>query len=160
MESTDLVIGEKIPTFDNIIGNLFLGDIEAAKSDNIEKMDIVIDISNLEYEEKPNVTYYHYNIDDNRDANISQFFDEFVNIINKNKTKKILVHCANSVSRSVTLVLYYLMTTGTNLRESFNYLKSRRTQYTKPNIGFIKQLLEAEKKLYETTSMKQIDFYK
>ena len=160
MESTDLVIGKKIPTFDNIIDNLYLGDIEAAISDNIEKMDIIVDISNLKYEQKYGITYYHYHIDDNRDVDITQFFDDFVNIINNNKSKKILVHCANSVSRSVTLVLYYLMATGKNLKDSFNYLKSRRNQYTKPNIGFIKQLLKAEKKLYKTTSMRQIDFYK
>jgi hypothetical protein len=30
-------------------------------------------------------------------------------VVNENKSKKILVHCTNSVSRSIATVLYYLM---------------------------------------------------
>lgn len=65
----------------------------------------------------------------------------------------------NSVSRSVSLVLNYLMK-EMNLKDSFLYLKSKRKQYTKPNLGFIKQLMEKEKELYNMNSMKVNDFYK
>jgi protein-tyrosine phosphatase len=37
------------------------------------------------------------------------FFEKLDNIINSNKDRNILIHCTNSVSRSVTLVLYYLL---------------------------------------------------
>ncbi len=65
----------------------------------------------------------------------------------------------NSVSRSVSLVLNYLMK-EMNLKDSFLYLKLKRKQYTKPNLGFIKQLMEKEKELYNMNSMKVNDFYK
>ena len=79
--------------------------------------------------------------------NIMQYFDKINTIIDENKHKKILVHCQNSVSRSVTIIIAYLMHTGKSLKDAINYVKSKRSQYTKPNIGFFKQLIAYEKQI-------------
>ena len=155
----ELVVGDKIPTFDHIIDHIYLGDIESVNSKNIiisNKIKIVINISNTRYEKLPGITYYNYDIDDYRSENITQFFSSFLSIASSTNSN-ILIHCQNSVSRSVTLTLVYLMQ-QMNLRESLKYLKSRRTQYTKPNIGFIKQLIEYEKKIYDENSITTSEF--
>ena len=158
----EIVPIEKNFTFDNIIDNLYLGDIESATSSNLikSKIEIVVNISNTHYNELNNVQYYHYDIDDESDVDISKYFDEFINIVNNNKEKNILVHCQNSVSRSVTLVLAYLISRGNTLVEAFEYLKSKRTQYTCPNRGFLKQLSEYEMNIYGSISINPIAMFK
>jgi protein-tyrosine phosphatase len=138
----EIVPLEKLSTFDHIVGNLYLGDVESATSHNITdyNIEIVVNVSNTRYELFDGVEYHHYDIDDESSENISEYFDRFVKLIDDNPTKHILVHCQNSVSRSVTLVLAYLIKDGKTLVEAFEYLKSKRTQYTCPNRGFIKQL--------------------
>ncbi len=154
-----IVVGEKIPTFNHIINNVYLGDISAATNNEIiSNMNIIINISNSSYEENPNIIYHHINIDDSRNENIVQFADKVIDIIHSNPDKKILIHCMNSVSRSVSLVLLYLMSLNYTLKDAFEFLKSKRTQYTKPNIGFIKQLILYEEKKYNNSSMKITDF--
>lgn len=160
-DSMSLVVKEKIPTFDFIINNIYLGDKEAAESQSLlslSNIQVIVNISNSRYSEFDGINYIHYDIDDDKNANITQFFEKLDNIISSNKEKNILIHCMNSVSRSVTLVLYYLLH-DMNLNEAFNFLKSKRAQYTKPNSGFIKQLLECEKNKYGSNSMKLSDFY-
>lgn len=157
-----LIVKEKIPTFDFIKDNIYLGDVEAAESYDLlekENIQIIINISNSRYKEYEKIKYHHFDINDDKNENILQFFDIVNNIIEQNKDKNILIHCMNSVSRSVSLVLNYLMK-EMNLKDSFLYLKSKRKQYTKPNLGFIKQLMEKEKELYNMNSMKVNDFYK
>lgn len=155
-----LVAVKKNPTFNHIIDNLYLGDINAVDESitSKENIKIIVNISNSRYTELNGVDYYHIDIDDDRNVNISDKFSWFVNLIKTNPTKNILVHCMCGVSRSVTLVLAYLMNTNKDLKTSFEFLKSRRTQYTKPNRGFAKQLLEYEKSIYGTNSIKLNDF--
>ena len=156
-----LIIREKIPTFNYIIDNIYLGDKEAVELQTLllqNKIEIVINISNSRYTEFEGITYFHFDIDDNKIEIISQFFKKIDIIIDSNKNKNILIHCMNSVSRSVTLVLYYLLN-NMNLHDSLCYLKSKRTQYTKPNNGFIKQLLEIEKNKYGSNSVNIRNFY-
>lgn len=157
-----LVIRDKIPTFDYIIDNLYLGDREAAESLrllNEHKIEVIVNISNSRYVEYGHITYFHFDINDNKNENIFQYFEKLDEIITNNKDKNILIHCMNSVSRSVSLVLYYLLQ-HMDLNNAFNFLKSKRTQYTKPNSGFVKQLLTAEEIKYGLNSIKMIDFYK
>ncbi len=149
----ELVIGEKIPTFDHIIDHIYLGDLDSAISELVEinKIKTIINISNTRYTENPDIEYYYYDIDDCRDEDITKFFSSFISITSSTKSN-ILVHCANSVSRSVTLVLIYLLQ-KMNLKDALVYLKSKRTQYTNPNVGFVKQLIKYENKLYGSNSI-------
>ncbi len=156
----ELVIGNKIPIFDHIIDHIYLGDIESVQSNFILENNIehIINISNSRYDINPNITYYNYDIEDYRNENISAYFSSFLSIC-ASTDSNILVHCANSVSRSVTLVLVYLME-SMNLSDSIDYLKSKRTQYTKPNSGFMKQLMGYEFKKYGSNSITYSEFIK
>jgi len=154
----ELVAGEKISVFNHIIDNLFLGDIESVKSHYIEKYRIqsIINISNSRYDPIPNIIYYHYDIEDKSFEDISQFFNSFRNIVDLSN-HNILVHCQNSVSRSVSLVLSYLIH-KMSLRESVLYVKSKRDQYTKPNLGFMKQLIKYEYEIKNNNSLTLREF--
>ena len=73
-----------------------------------------------------------------------------------NRKRNVLVHCQNAVSRSVTIVLAYLISTGLTLE----IVKRDRKTYTRPNIGFAKQLLSFEKTLYQKNSLSLSDLIK
>jgi len=68
--------------------------------------------------------------------------------------ENILVHCMCGVSRSVTIILSYLIYTGKSLKDSLMFVKElRKNQYTQPNIGFFKQLLTFEKNKFDVNSI-------
>ncbi len=156
-----LVEREKIPTFDFIVENIYLGDVEAALSEELlrkNEIDFVINLSNTRYQEYENIEYFHIDIEDESDVEISTYFNIVNEKIKEHPNTKILIHCMNSVSRSVTVVLQYLLQ-KMNLKEAYEFLKSKRKQYTRPNRGFIRQLLDREKSIYGCNSMKLKDFF-
>jgi protein-tyrosine phosphatase len=154
-----IIACNKVPVFDHIMKNVYLGDIVAATDVACLKgIDVIVNVSNTRYDQQESIEYHHFDIADDRCNNISQYFNVFVDIINRAKDKNILVHCMNGVSRSVSLVLYYLMTNGMTLSEALMYVKSKRKQYVRPNVGFFKQLLSAEKQMFGTNSIKLAEF--
>ena len=59
-----------------------------------------------------------------------------------------LVHCMAGVSRSASICIAYLMRfCDMSLREAFYFLRDKRC-VVRPNVGFWRQLIEYEKKLY------------
>lgn len=69
----------------------------------------------------------------------------------RTKTNKVLVHCSAGISRSPTLVLAYMIKKKKiKLDEAFQTMRQLRT-IVDPNISFILQLREWEKKCLETT---------
>ena len=78
----------------------------------------------------------------------SNFIEE-----NINNNKPVYVHCAFGISRSTSCILHYLMTKkNMNLKDSFNFVRSKR-QVASPTIGFFKDLVEYDKKLFGKNSM-------
>ena len=150
-----LVIGNKIVSFDHVIDNLYIGDIESAYS---AEVDIIINASNEKYS-TPKKSFY-VDIEDEPDVCISEFFCLVIkDNIDRNPDKKILVHCQCGVSRSATLVLSYLMTRSMNLSQSVTFLKSKRAfQYTRPNRGFFRQLIAYELTLLNSNSVTESDY--
>ncbi|KAE9587371.1 hypothetical protein Lal_00004400 [Lupinus albus] len=99
--------------------------------------------------------YKNFYVCDNEDSNISDIFEEACDFIDRVEQtgQKILVHCFEGRSRSVTLVLAYLMLKKKfTLLEAWNALKRvhRRAQ---PNDGFAKVLQELDHKLHGKVSM-------
>ncbi|XP_028765235.1 dual specificity protein phosphatase PHS1 [Neltuma alba] len=99
--------------------------------------------------------YKNFYVCDDIDSNISSIFEEACDFIDhvEQKGQRILVHCFEGKSRSVTLVLAYLMLRKKfTLLEAWNILKRvhRRAQ---PNDGFAKILQELDKKLHGRVSM-------
>lgn len=112
-------------------------------------IDHIINLSNEnEYYKWDNITYTDIQIEDSKSVNILTPIDQCMSIIDtyRKQRKNILVHCVSGVSRSVSIVLSYLIYQGLTLKDAFSYVKQLRTkQYTLPNIGFFKQLMTYEK---------------
>ena len=159
---------EEKPVFDQIIGNLYLGNLAAASKiwDFTEGIHVVVDASSTSYKELPGKEYVHIDIEDNRASDISIYFDRVSDIISGccEGQRYVLVHCREGVSRSVTLILAHLMKrghaegTGMLLREAIEFLKGRRTHLVHPNIGFFRQLLKYEEKLFGKCSLSVTDY--
>lgn len=71
----------------------------------------------------------------------------------KQKNGVCLVHCSHGMSRSVAFVLVYLMARqGMSLREALGFTRTRRP-VASPNTGFMRLLVEEEKKTKESVSI-------
>ncbi|KAI5404757.1 Very-long-chain (3R)-3-hydroxyacyl-CoA dehydratase, variant 2 [Lathyrus oleraceus] len=100
-------------------------------------------------------TYKNLFVCDTENSNISILFEEACDFIEdvERAGQRILVHCFEGKSRSVTVVLAYLMLRKNfTLLEAWNVVKKvhRRAQ---PNDGFGKILQELDQKLHEKVSM-------
>jgi len=96
-----------------IENKLYLGDIYDANNDQFLKnraitavicvaQDGIVCLPNL-----PSIKIYNFNIQDNISYNISAYFDEIGEIIDKENI--VLVNCICGISRSATIVTAYLM---------------------------------------------------
>jgi protein-tyrosine phosphatase len=93
--------------------------------------------------------YLHFPIDDKPDTQIEQFFDPCFLFIDeaKREQKRCLVHCAMGISRSATIVLYYVMRSQRlPLKHAYDVVSAMRP-YINPNVGFLRQLQNAEEAL-------------
>jgi hypothetical protein len=89
-----------------------------------------------------NFQYLHLMLDDVPDENITRIFKVSAQFIGQalDNGGVVLVHCWAGVSRSVTVVIYYLVTTlGISVKEALEGIRKRRP-IANPNRGFIQQL--------------------
>ena len=96
------------------------------------------------------IIYYKLMIDDDSQFPIAKFFACTSNFLDRVERCKgrVLVHCISGVSRSVTIVVAYLMTKYKfSLKEAYYHIKRYRP-YIVPNPGFKMALAMYE---YETT---------
>ena len=86
--------------------------------------------------------YVHLNLDDVPEENASRFFEiskQFIdNALQNNGV--VLIHCRAGVSRSVTMLMYYLMKTLNISPEEALKLIRKCRPIANPNPGFLKQL--------------------
>ena len=93
------------------------------------------------------IKYCKVIVHDKEDEKISRYFQKAYEFIEEamhenqmGANNVVLVHCALGVSRSVTIVIMFLMRTfGLTLQESLDFIKCHRHR-ADPNPGFIKQL--------------------
>jgi protein-tyrosine phosphatase len=119
-----------------------LDGIEGIK--NINSFDIIVSI--LHY--KPIIKNFngiqiYYESQDNEEDNIEQYFESFKLIMNNNPDKIILIHCLYGQSRSVTLIISYLITIinnkkGNNIGKIIRNIRKKREIF--PNEVFIQKL--------------------
>nr|XP_028951475.1 dual specificity protein phosphatase 1-like [Malus domestica] len=82
-------------------------------------------------------------------TDLKQHFDECIEYIDEAKRSGggVLVHCFVGRSRSVTIIVAYLMKKhGMSISQALEHVKSRRPQAS-PNAGFISQLQSLERSL-------------
>ena len=88
------------------------------------------------------IDYLTLNIGDNVSENIECLFFKCINYINEAKEKKgkVLIHCYKGVSRSVSVLISYLIFLNKwTYDEAFDFVQSKRA-IANPNIGFYLQL--------------------
>ncbi|KAK9137194.1 hypothetical protein Sjap_007788 [Stephania japonica] len=89
------------------------------------------------------------------DTDLAQYFDECFEFIEEAKRTggAVLVHCFAGISRSVTIVLSYLMKKHhLSLSQALEHVKSKRPRAS-PNLGFLLQLQKLEKSLKDQASV-------
>ena len=88
------------------------------------------------------INYLTLNIRDNVSENIECLFFKCIDYINEAKEKKgrVLIHCYKGVSRSVSILISYLIYLNKwTYDEAFDFVQSKRS-IANPNIGFYLQL--------------------
>ena len=95
------------------------------------------------------LTYKKYFLKDSKLENIEcLFYDsiDFITAAEKNNSK-VLVHCVQGVSRSISICLAYMIFKGQSYEQAFEKIKQQRG-IASPNMGFTVQLLLWQKRLY------------
>ncbi|RZB41339.1 DSPc domain containing protein [Asbolus verrucosus] len=143
--------------------NLILSSASSVNSNVLDALNIacVVNVA-PELPDTPlhrnDVIYHKIAILDSGNSRIYPCFDEAADLIQKvaNSGGKTLVYCVAGVSRSASICLAYLMKhQGLTLLDAYNYVKLRRPKI-KPNCGFFKQLIEYEKQIFGTNTVKMI----
>jgi len=137
-------------------GSLYLSGAPPITEENLHNLGITMVICALTsyeetllgftYPEDIRVTYIRAG--DLETVHLHLWFETAARVINEELAKggKCLVHCAAGVSRSVSLILAYLIKCRSmNLPDAFRFVREKRT-IVRPNRGFVQQLLEFEKK--------------
>ncbi|XP_043940086.1 dual specificity protein phosphatase 14-like [Protopterus annectens] len=139
---------------------LYLGNANAASSRRLlaaKGINCVINAS-LEVPNPilPNVDYFRVLVADLPHAHLSEYFDSVADRIHQveKRNGRTLVHCVAGVSRSAALCIAYLMKyEQMTLREAHHWVKSRRP-IIRPNVGFWRQLMEYERRLFGKNSVR------
>jgi len=95
------------------------------------------------------INYLTLNIRDNVSENIECLFFKCINYINEAKEKqgRVLIHCYKGVSRSVSILISYLIYLYKwTYDEAFDFVQSKRS-IANPNIGFYLQLKTFHKRI-------------
>ena len=95
------------------------------------------------------------NTEDSIICSLNEWAQNTSNFIEKNinENKPIYVHCSQGISRSTSCIIHYLMTKkGMNLKNSFDLVRSKR-KVASPTVGFFKDLIDLDFKLFGINSM-------
>ncbi|XP_071152429.1 dual specificity protein phosphatase 12-like isoform X2 [Mytilus edulis] len=136
---------------DVIVDNLYVGSQQATKDPSmLLELGVthVVTVSDGPIDKIVNSGFFKYKFIEGIDFDITdllQRFPEVTAFIEEGvKSGAVLVHCVAGVSRSVTMVMAYLMEkNGMSFDDALKLVQQKR-KYANPNDGFIKQL-----KLYE-----------
>jgi protein-tyrosine phosphatase len=105
------------------------------------------------------IQYMNIDIQDDGRHDISVFWNQTNDFIDEARRSgsqnKVMVHCWGGGSRSVTIILAYLIThEGLTAEEALTLVRETRKR-AKPNPGFWKRLLELEDQVNKTRSAKR-----
>ncbi|XP_019154801.1 PREDICTED: dual specificity protein phosphatase 1-like isoform X2 [Ipomoea nil] len=152
LSATKLIKEDNVPC--KIEEGLYLGSLGAANDKTrLKSLNIthILTVARALAPAHPNdFTYKVIAVLDREDVEISQYFDECFNFIEEGKrVGGVLVHCYMGRSRSVTVVVSYLMKKhGMGMSEALELVKSKRPLAC-PNAGFMLVLQNYEKILIE-----------
>ena len=130
-----------------IIQNLYLGSIYSTNPIILNQLGINNVVSAIKTNKSNTWNTFNLRWDDIPSQNIFPEIDNAYHFINSklNLGEKVLVHCHAGVSRSTTVILYYLMKKfQLPLKTAYSIVKNQRN-IINPNPGFMQQL-----QFYET----------
>ncbi|XP_042381231.1 dual specificity protein phosphatase 1-like [Zingiber officinale] len=132
---------------------LFLGSVGAALNKpalkNLNITHILTVAKSLDPAFPDEFIYKKIDVFDTPGTELDKHFDECFNFIDEARSSggSVLVHCFAGMSRSVTIVLAYLMKKNhITLREALSLVRGKRPRVA-PNHGFLTQLENFEKSL-------------
>uniref|UniRef100_A0A3B3HPC6 Dual specificity phosphatase 22a n=1 Tax=Oryzias latipes TaxID=8090 RepID=A0A3B3HPC6_ORYLA len=132
-----------------ILPDLYLGNMRDARDPELLAQHNITHILSVHDTAAPvleGVTYLCISASDHSKQNLTQYFRDSIVFIHESRLKGegCLVHCVAGVSRSVTLVVAYIMTvTDCGWVEALAAVRSARP-CAGPNLGFLRQLEEFE----------------
>lgn len=165
--NTSITSSKQMPFYfgiSEILPSLYLcGACAIVRPETLEKLQIKFVVNaTVELPDTPlpddRPEYMRVPIKDTRESNLIEYFDTVADLIENTRQNdgKSLVHCVAGVSRSTSLVLAYLMKySDMSLKQAFQHVRSIRPQI-RPNMGFFKQLIEYEQRLYGTTTVSMV----
>ncbi|EDS29562.1 conserved hypothetical protein [Culex quinquefasciatus] len=164
---------EFLPALDDFSGvskllrNLYLCGGSAASVPTMQQLGVTLVINATTEQELPNTPlpcdettgYMRVPVKDNREADLDRYFNEVADRIEQESVRVggvTLVHCVAGVSRSASLCLAYLIKYHRmSLKDAYNHVKARRPQI-RPNVAFVKHLMEFEFKQHGTRSVSMV----
>lgn len=138
-----------------IVNGIYIGCAEIATSEeDLTKLGIGAIVNctiNVENKFEDKIIYMNVPIRDVASEKIIDYFDQTFDFIEDQMStgKNVLVHCAAGISRSVSIVIAYLMRKNKiKMEDAFYIVKSKRDR-ADPNIGFICALREYESRVLD-----------
>ncbi|CAL1538516.1 unnamed protein product [Lymnaea stagnalis] len=145
-----------------ITNSLYLSSAAAVRGEKIRSLgithviNITLEIPNLQM---PNLECMQIHIDDAPNARLGLYFDRCADKIHMvdRKGGKTLVHCVAGVSRSASICIAYLMKyQRMTLEQAYRHVKRRRS-VIHPNVGFWRQLIDFERRLFGRNTVKMVE---
>ena len=142
----NLIITEDADPMNYICDNIYLGDSVAAGNEEYLKqynISVVVNCADVTSSYK-NIKFLELSLYDIESQNIFPKFEVAYNFIKRNSKNNtyILIHCMVGMSRSASLVVFYLMKEkGWDYDTCITYMRERRPGVS-PNNGFERQLRE------------------
>jgi len=137
----------------HIIDGLYIGSESNARNlDELssEQIRYIVNVtSHVPLYHSEQFQYCHLPADDTQKQNLLEYFDRAYSFIHNaiDNNEKVLVHCVAGISRSPAIVIGFLMRYAKmNMNDAYNFVKRKRS-IVSPNLNFMGQLLEYEKKL-------------
>lgn len=164
---TNSASGTSFSGVSKLLRNLYLCGGSAASVPTMQQLGVTLVINATTEQELPNTPlpcdettgYLRISIKDNREADLDRYFDEVADRIEQESQRAggvTLVHCVAGVSRSASLCLAYLIKYHRmSLKDAYNHVKARRPQI-RPNVAFVKQLMEYEFKQHGMRSVSMV----
>jgi len=134
-----------------ILPHLYLGCRRvAANRDSLQRENIshVLNVTaHIPNEYEDCFTYKRIAVEDAAHVDMGMYFSEAFDFIEqaRRSNQKVLVHCQAGMSRSVTIILAYLMKHfGFSMEGAYDHVKARKSNI-QPNFSFMGQLLDFER---------------